>query len=112
MDAEKPGPSGTSLTSRCTVGTKLDQECHKTYYTRKVGLKQVAALEKKSQELISWRSGITFSSEDSICLHHETVYLSRDECRQTSCCDPFQFHTKNVHSKSNKILFRKILPYE
>ena len=59
MDAEKPGPSGTSLTSRCTVGTKLDQECHKTYYTRKVGLKQVAALEKKSQELISWRSGIT-----------------------------------------------------
>ena len=85
MDAEKPGPSGTSLTSRCTVGTKLDQECHKTYYTRKVGLKQVAALEKKSQELISWRSGITFSSEDSICLHHDQILLCDITRNPTKC---------------------------
>lgn len=103
MDAEKPRPSISNVQSSCTVGRKLQEECHRTYYTRKSGLKQVASLEKKTQELLSWRANITFSLEDTVCLHHEALYLIRYESRQTSCCDPFKMHKKSVRSKSQSL---------
>lgn len=103
MDAEKPRPSSSNVQSSCTVGRKLQEECHRTYYTRKSGLKPVASLEKKTQELLSWRANITFSLEDTVCLHHEALYLIRYESRQTSCCDPFKMHKKSVRSKSQSL---------
>lgn len=101
MDTEEPGVSGysASLMSKCSVGVKLDKECHKQTYCRKVGLSPVAGLEKKSQELLSWRTDIKFGDEDMICQHHETVYLSRYESLQKFCCDPFHIHKKKLQCK-------------
>lgn len=79
----------------CTVGTLLDREndCHKLSYNRKAQLDYFKDFSDKNLELVRYRSHLfQLKSEDSICLHHQKVYLDKFEDQYKTCFDPFQRH--------------------
>ena len=59
----------------CGFGKTLDNDCHKTTFARKQGLKDFSKLEKDLQDIYIWRSGLlkTVSNENikTICYRHE-----------------------------------------
>ena len=58
----------------CSVGIILFENCHKTKYVRKQGLKKISDLDNNAIHLLEIRAGLIFTSEiDTICLHHEQV---------------------------------------
>ena len=56
----------------------LYENCHKTKYVRKQGLKKIYDLDNDAIHLLEIRAGHIFTPEiDTICLHHEQVYISK-----------------------------------
>ena len=96
MELEEP-----SRLKQCSIGSELNQECHKNSYSRKCGLLTVSDLSEKDKKLLQWRAelGLSVNVSDDICFHHEKMYISRYESLQRYCCDPFQSHKKHVSSK-------------
>ena len=85
----------------CKIGSSLGDVCHKTTHCRKEGFVSVTELSEEDKELLKWRCGINnLSSGDSVCFHHEKLYLSRFESLQTFCADPYKRHKKHITSKS------------
>lgn len=87
----------------CSVGVQLrtTNECHKTFYTHHTGFKTLQELSSHDMLLLQLRTGMTFSGNNTICFHHEKIYIDRFEELQQSCCDPFNIHKKlakkNLH---------------
>ena len=86
----------------CTVGILLGstQDCHKSTYSRKAGIHNLAAVPPDDVELIVRRSGLKAECDSNICFHHMMVYLRKYEFLQKRCCDPFDMHPKTARSKS------------
>ena len=63
--------------SSCSIGVLLRESCHVTKYTRKCSLKTIFELECEEQNLLQLRCNLTFSSNDTICLHHEYMYIHK-----------------------------------
>ena len=81
--------------SSCSVGLYMNSECHKTTYSRTVGVKNVESFERNEIELIFWRSGLTMlNTNATICQHHEQTVLRRFTSLQKYCFDPFKTHKK------------------
>ena len=60
----------------CSVGIILYENCHKTKYVRKQGLKKIYDFDNDAIHLLEIRAGHIFTPEiDTICLHHEQVYV-------------------------------------
>jgi len=70
--------------------------CHNTMYCKKPGLRNIAELTSDVQELLELHTGISFEMNSTICLHHESIIITRYENLQKSCCDPFQMHVKPI----------------
>lgn len=88
-----------ALLEDCSVGVYLNQqsECHKTTYSRKTGLLNLQDLPTETLKLLKNRTGIgQLSTSDTMCLHHEKIFLHRYEHLQVKCCDPFVRHKGNV----------------
>ena len=85
----------------CSVGILLGstQDCHKSTYSRKAGIHNLAALPPDDVELIVRRSGLKAECDSNICFHHMMVYLHKYEFLQKSC-DPFDMHPKTARTKS------------
>ena len=81
---------------KCSVGemTGDTDACHNTMYRRIPALKSIAELTSHVQELLELRTDISFESNNTICLHHESILIARYENLQRHCCDPFQMHVK------------------
>ena len=45
---------------------------------------------------IHWRSGMSLYEDDSVCLHHEKLFLAQYESIQYFCVDPRSIHKKNI----------------
>lgn len=90
-----------SKMDKCSVGemTGDTDACHKTTYSRTIGLITIADLTNDAQELLRLRTKMpSFESNSTICLHHESILIARYESLQKHCCDPFQMHTKHMKS--------------
>ncbi|XP_053305181.1 ARL14 effector protein [Spea bombifrons] len=90
----------------CSVGEQLQDssECHKTCITRMTGLKTLKELPQDHVLLLQLRTSVmTLSQHDTICLHHEKLYIDRYKHMQKACCDPFNVHKKPV-KKSLKVI--------
>ena len=84
----------------CSVGSELDEDCHKTTLIRKAGFLAVSDLTEEEKKLLKWRTGVPFSEERTICFHHEKFYISRYASQQKYCFDPFKLHKqRQIHSK-------------
>ena len=53
------------------IGIILYENCHKTKYVRKQGLKKIFYLDNDAIHILEIRAGL-----ETICLHHEQVYIS------------------------------------
>ncbi|GBN96229.1 hypothetical protein AVEN_174177-1 [Araneus ventricosus] len=85
----------------CDVGKNLLESCHKTYYVKAVGLKELGEFTVEDRELLHLRLGNKF---EKICFHHEQVYLQKyTHLFGQTCCDPFKRHKKIV-KKSLRII--------
>ena len=51
MELEEP-----SRLKQCSIGSELNQECHKNSYSRKCGLLTVSDLSEKDKKLLQWRA--------------------------------------------------------
>ena len=65
-----------SVLEQCNFGVFLKEECHKTHFTSKVGLKGLNEVDAELRQVLYWRSGmgVNLVDEDmqlNICLHHE-----------------------------------------
>ena len=76
----------------CSIGLKLNKECHAQTYVQKKSLNKVSNLSDVDKELIAWRSGIELDNSFTICRHHEIFLLKKYSTFQTTCCDPFNSH--------------------
>ena len=84
----------------CSVGTALNEVCHKTCFSKKVGFVN-SLLTEEEIELTMWRSKID-NPDFVLCYHHKETILNRFSKDQTSCCDPFGDHANNKGSKKRK----------
>ena len=84
------------MLERCSIGLDLNDDCHKTAYSRTTGLILATELSQENKRMLEWRSGLTLSDESTICVHHEKVFLSRYESLQKYCCDPLNVHKKKI----------------
>ncbi|MBN3325012.1 AL14E protein, partial [Atractosteus spatula] len=83
----------------CTVGEllKAPHDCHKTYFARPPGLRRLGELPADDALLLQLRSGLLgLADGDTVCLHHEKLYVDRYEDLQRACCDPFSCHKKAI----------------
>lgn len=83
----------------CSVGEQLQaiNECHKTYYTRQTGLKTLRMLSSNDMLLLQLRTGLmALNEENTVCFHHEQVYIDKFQDLQKGCCDPFNLHKRLV----------------
>ena len=79
--------------------------CHLQAYSRKVGFLLFSIISENDRRLVLWRTGISVepSTSDTLCFHHEKLFLSRYESLQKFCCDPFNVHKKHV-TKSLRVV--------
>lgn len=85
--------------SKCCIGNYLKEDCHSTNFSRTKGVLSLEDLSNDSVKLLEVRTGYKCKEGDSLCYHHEKVFLSRYQSLQTSCADPFQKHKKRVTGK-------------
>jgi hypothetical protein len=99
-----PNISSNTLTS-CSVGLSLNEECNKTSYTRKIGLRSLDSLTDDEKELLFMRTSISSENPETftICHHHEKKYISSYVSLQMYCIDPMGRH--KVKIKGNIIFF-------
>ena len=75
----------------CTVGIgNKSNDCHSKTHVKRSGLKRISDISSENLELLRRRSGLQFSENDNICLHHEAILLRKYSFLQKTCCNPFQ----------------------
>lgn len=84
------------MDNKCCVGLLKQTECHKLTYVTKKGLENVSDLSEEELNLIKIRSELDDKEIINICLHHKSLFLSKYEFLQKTCCDPFKIHKKPI----------------
>ena len=80
----------------CSIGIELDIYCHKIANLDSFSLKLSKDLDQESQKLLQWRTGLCDDNLQTVCNHHEKMFLTCFESSQMKCCDPFQRHKTAV----------------
>ena len=91
----------TSDSTQCNLGKGLKDECHKTVHSRKKGYMKFNSFSDNEKALIIWRSGLSLDDDDSVCFHHEKMFLRKYETLQRYCVDPRSIYKKKVSRKYN-----------
>ena len=83
--------------SNCSIGEKLESECHKDGKNRTSGFKELQHVSLEDQDVLKLRKNIK-KLEDckDICFYHERFFLVKYSGYQLTCCDPLQHHSKPV----------------
>ena len=87
------------MSDHCSISSQLDSECNKLTNCQTTGWIQTSESDEVHKNLISWRSNVTLNETDSICYHHEKMFLTRYEGLQKYCSEPFAPHILKVSSK-------------
>ncbi len=83
--------------SNCSIGEKLESECHKDGKNRTSGFKELQHVSLEDQDVLKLRTNIkTLEDCKDICFYHERFFLVKYSGYQLTCCDPLQHHSKPV----------------
>ena len=88
----------------CSIGQQENSECHKTSFSRKVGLKNIHDLSSTDKSLLLRRSSLSDPNNATVCYHHEKIYLEKYSFLQQSCCDPYNHHPNASKKKSLHVI--------
>jgi hypothetical protein len=81
--------SELSDSTNCSIGILLNLECNKISKScSDKGLINVSDLSVKKLELLRWLTDLKEEDLVTLCLHHESVFLTHFESSQWKCCDP------------------------
>ena len=83
----------------CTIGTTLNEECHKVTLSIRKGVFVIRDLTHDQKAILEWRSGTSLIESNTLCYHHEKKFISRYEYLQKICCDPYKVHKKKLQSE-------------
>eukprot|EP00795_Rhopilema_esculentum_P006844 gene6844-12439_t len=92
------------MTENCSIGKISSSDCNLLTYSKKVGLKDISLFDLQEREILAWRTEIVITLIETVCLHHEQVFLLRYSFLQKKCCDSFKVHGK----KGSKSSLREI----
>ena len=81
--------------SKCSVGTAKEENCHKLSYVKTIGLTNFNHLDDKEKKIINKRSEIK-ELISTICDHHKYLLMVKYPQYQYKCCDPFNAHKKSI----------------
>ena len=87
--------------SSCKIRLHLNEDQHKTSsHTKKEGFLIRVDIKVDDKELLEWRTGIRFTTDDKVCFLHEVTCLSTyNRTTAKHCADPCAAHTKKMNSK-------------
>lgn len=91
----------------CSIGIHLGQteDCHKTVYSRRTGLKNISELTPDAQQLLLRRCNFTAAdASTNVCCHHEKIFIDKYSFLQKMCCDPFSLHPESARKKSLRVI--------
>lgn len=80
------------MSHNCSIGKATLSECNLFTYTTRTGLKDIESFGLDEREVLSWRSGLNMNQLETVCFHHEQVFMERFAFLQKKCCDPFKSH--------------------
>ena len=93
----------------CEIGKLMsERSCHKTWYKKENGYKQLCELSKDDIFTLFWRVGCKSYLEDEslvinyltkVCFHHYCMYLTCIDKKQKNCNNPFDIHLKSRKRK-------------
>lgn len=76
----------------CSIGQLTANECHKITFCQKKGIKNVNCLSEEDKVLLCLRAEIELDSFQTICYHHESLFLKKFELGHKTCSDPLKKH--------------------
>jgi len=88
-----------SDSTNCSIGILLKIECNKISKScTSKGLLNVSDLSTNNLELLRWRTDLKEEELVTLCLHHESVFLTHFESSQWKCCNPYNLHKKAIRT--------------
>src|SRR5258705_11558201 len=79
-------------------------QCHKLSFCRSSSVKQFRELSTDDEKIVLLRCQLPLDTAlNSLCEHHEQLYLHRYAHNQTSCLDPFFQHKIPVRKSLRKV---------
>ena len=104
------------LDDACEIGKLISENfCHKTWYKKKKGYKQLCKLSHDDILKLFWRAGCKFCLEDGpliinnnakVCFHHYCMYLTCFKKKQKYCKNPFDIHAKSRKKNQDVVLIQ------
>jgi len=95
----------------CSIGifSQDSNNCHKTSFTRKIGLDLIENLTSTEKECLLWQSNIRkmtspLDSNLTVCCHHKLLFLSKFTRKQMTCCNIFGIHTGSSKPKGTSVI--------
>ena len=89
----------------CEIRKLVSEDfCHKAWYKKEKGYKQLSELFKNEILALFWRAGFKSCLEDGslvinnfakVCFHHYCMYLICFDKKQKNCNNPFDIHVKS-----------------
>lgn len=76
----------------CSIGQLTASECHKITFCQKKGIKNVNSLSEEDKGLLCLRTETKLDSIQTICFHHESLFLKKFELCHKTCSDPLKKH--------------------
>ena len=96
----------------CEIGKLVSEgSCHKAWYKKEKGYKQLSELSKDEILTLFWRAGFKSCLEDGslvinnctkVCYHHYCMYLTCFDKKQNNCNNLFDIHAKSRKRKQRR----------
>ena len=94
------------MTENCSIGEISSSDCNLLTYSKKVGLKDISLFDLQDREILAWRTDIDITLIETVCLHHEQVFLLRCFKRNAVIHSKFM-GKKEVKALCGKSLFKQ-----
>lgn len=93
---------------KCYFGTRLNQECHLTSYTNKIGNHNLKDFSQEKVKILFLRAFSTAEQllqdeSKQICYHHHAKFFEYFASKQDKCCDPWGKHSSAVKNSIREI---------
>lgn len=83
--------------TKCSIGVQLNIKCEIGKNATE-GLTSIIDFDEEKKDLLYWRSGLSREDLQTVCSHHEKMFLTGFESSQRKCCDPFSRHKTAIRA--------------
>jgi len=93
-----------SLLENCSIGIQLNIDCHKSGASAVTQvLLNIKDMSQEKQDLLSLRTELSMDNLQTVCSHHEKIFLTHFEHSQWKCCDPLGRHKSAIRSSLRSV---------